>query len=234
MKKIQMVAAAVTLLAVQSTFAITVNWGAPTAINSNDDIINPGGVIRAVNFGNDSAIIPVVADGNVLNFDSTGISQSRGFTNGAFFVDDNPAPGVVSGTTVDASNNDPGSEFHRVLDSFSDNGAASVTFSGLNAGETYFVQGFHSDDRGNRTNKWNIDGVEIEFTSGNAFFQSTFVIAEVILDGGETSFTFTRTQSQINAVVLSQVPPVVIPEPATATLALFGLAGLARRRRRAC
>lgn len=198
---LSMAVVAAVLSATTTASALTVNWGAPTAINSNLDIINPTGVIRAVNFTANSqpAIINVDVGGTIIPFDSSGVVGGTGFHNDTFFVDNNPAAGTVSGSNT--------SEFHQVLDGFRDNSTTSFTFTGLNTGETYFVQAFQSDDRGNRNVDWNIDGTQITFASDNSLFRSSFAVAEVILDGGETSFKLERPGGaglQINAAVLSQ------------------------------
>ena len=143
LSKTRLAAAAASLmlaLAAQNASAITVVWSAPEAINSNADIINPGNVIRAVNFAPSSqpASIDVNVGGNIIAFTQAGVTGGTGFFNTSFFDDNNPAAG-----TVDA-------DFHQVLDSFRDNSTTSVTISGLVAGETYFVQAFQSDDRGTR------------------------------------------------------------------------------------
>lgn len=224
------IGAALMATAADPAQAITVLWGAPQAINSNLDIINPGNVVRAVNFAPSSqpASINVNVDGHIIAFTQTGVTGGTGFHSDTFFVDDNPAAGSVAGDTT--------SEFHQVLDSFRDNGNSSVTFTGLTAGETYFLQAFQSDDRGNRTVNWEIAGVATSFVSNATFFRSAFAIATVTLDGGETSFTFTRTGGagvQVNAVVLSQEPLAAsIPEPASVGLLALAAASLVRRSRR--
>ena len=230
LSKTRLAAAAASLmlaLAAQNASAITVVWSAPEAINSNADIINPGNVIRAVNFAPSSqpASIDVNVGGNIIAFTQAGVTGGTGFFNTSFFDDNNPAAG-----TVDA-------DFHQVLDSFRDNSTTSVTISGLVAGETYFVQAFQSDDRGNRTTTWNINGIGTSFASNTSLFRSAFAIATVTLDGGETSFTFERpggAGNQVNAVVVTQAPASngAIPEPATAVMAGMMLVGLAARKRR--
>jgi hypothetical protein len=196
--------------------AATVTWSpTATAINSNDDIINPGNVIDSVNFGNDSAVIPVVAGGFTINFDNTGISGGRGFYSDGFFEDDNPAPGTVSG--------DNNSEFHRVLDSFHDNGTTTYTFSNLNAGETYQLQVFASDDRAQPTAEYAIEDeanqlVSQTYNIDNSVFRSAFFTAEITLGASETSFELQRIGGAgrtVNAAILTQAATAPVPEPAS-------------------
>ncbi|MEX2216154.1 MAG: PEP-CTERM sorting domain-containing protein [Phycisphaeraceae bacterium] len=218
------IALTVTLLALasaQSASAITVAWGPVTPINSNDDIINPGNVIRAVNFTTptDTSPINVSVGVHTVAFTTIGVTGGTGFNNSTFFVDDNPAPGAV------------GADFESVLDSFRDNGDGTVTIGGLVAGNTYFLQVFHSDDRGNRTVTWNINGTGLTYLDDTTTFRSTFSVATVTLGAGETSLTLTRTAGQINAAVLTEVL-IAVPEPATASLGLLALGALAARRRR--
>ena len=214
-----------TLTTTSAKAAVITTWGTPTAINSNDDIVNPRGVIHAVNFGNEVSNVSVTVGGNVIQFDPTGTSGGVGFQNDDFFVDNNPAAGSVAGDT--------NSEFHRVLDTFRDNGNTSYTFAGLTGGDTYTLQVFQSDDRGNRTVDLEVDGTGVTWVSGNPLFRSSYIIADVTLGVADTQFTLTRLGGpgvQINAAVLSQP----VPEPAT--LAIWSLLGgigiVAGRRRR--
>jgi len=214
------------VLASTAAAATITTWGMPIAINSNADILNPSNVVHAVNFGNEVDPINVDVGGINVEFDPTGVVGGTGFKNDSFFVDDNPDAGVVLGDTD--------SEFHRVLDSFRDNSNSSYTFTGLTGGETYDLQVFHSDDRGNRAVVWNVDGTEISFTDGVDTFRSAYVVASVTLGPEDTSFVLTRTTGQINAAVLTTSQ---IPEPSSIALSLLGLLGLAgvavRRKRRA-
>ncbi len=219
---------ALTLTTTSAKAAVITTWGTPTAINSNDDIVNPGNVIHAVNFGNETSNISVTVGGNLIQFDPTGVSGGTGFRNDSFFVDDNPAAGSVAGDT--------NSEFHRVLDTFRDNGLTSYAFTGLTGGDSYTLQVFQSDDRGNRTVDLDVDGTSTTWLSGNSLFRSSYVIADVTLGVADTQFTLTRPGGngvQINAAVLSRA--VLVPEPSS--LAMFGIGalglfGYGRRRRK--
>ena len=217
---------ALTLTTTSAKAAPITTWGTPTAIDSNDDIVNPGNVIHAVNFGNETGNISVIVGGILIQFDPTGVSGGAGFKNDSFFVDDNPTAGSVAGDT--------NSEFHRVLDSFRDNGNSSYTFTGLTGGDSYTLQVFQSDDRANRTVNLDVDGTSTTWVSDDSLFRSSYVIADVTLGATDTQFTLTRTGgagAQINAAVLSSA--VSVPEPSS--LAVFGIGAcglvLVRRRR---
>lgn len=234
-------AAAGTMMMVAGTSqaAVTASFGTATAINSNDDIINPGNVIRAVNLGGPATNVTVGS--NVINFDPTGVNLNGGaaFSNDQFFVDDNTAAGVVTGGNgIDINQASDDTEFHLVLDSFIDNKNFYFEFTGLSAG-TYYLQAFHSDDRGSSdrngvsfdimTNPGGgFDELLIDsfsYSSTTATFQSEYVVATIELTGSSDSFAFQRTGRNWNALVLTQVP-----EPGS--LALLGLGGLCLLRRR--
>ncbi len=205
------------LFAVSPISAITVNWGPVTAINSNLDIVNAENVIEAVNFAPTSQPLTIDVDvnGTTVTFNRNSNSPGVFFHNDDFFVDNNPAPGMVSGDTE--------SEFHQVLDSFGDNNNFSYSFTGLTGGETYLLQVFHSDDRGNRSVAWNINGESLAFNNNTTTFRSAFSVATVTLAPAETSITLQRTSAQLNAAVLSLVAAPV-PEPTSIALwATFGL-----------
>lgn len=210
---------AAALFAIATTHAsaaVVTAWGSAVAINSNDDIVNAAHVVHAVNFGNAVSNINVAVGGETVTFDPTGVVGGTGFSNADFFVDNNPAAGTV------------GSDFESVLDSFRDNSNSSYTFTGLSEG-VYTLQVFQSDDRGNRSDvTWDVDGTAVVFDSDTTVFRSAYVIAIVTLGAGETDFTLTRTNRQINAAVLTQV---VVPTPAAlpAGIAMLGLVTLRRR-----
>jgi hypothetical protein len=211
--------------------AALVAWSPVQTITSNLDILNPGSVIVARDYGNAGSNISVAVGTSTVTFvpASTPFNSTSGF--GAQFFD-------PTGTTV-------APDFDSVLDSFSysyagdGGGTETLPFTGLTPGGSYLLQVFTSDDRNLTWNtRLDIDGVQqtIYTDSSGA---STFANATITLGGGESSFTLTVTGltsgpggasssnfdlALVNAIVLSQVP-----EPAS--LSLMGLGGLALLRR---
>jgi hypothetical protein len=222
-------------LGLQEVNAATVSWSAQSATTSNLDIVNPGSVVQAINFGTTGGPgINVTVGADVVLFAPDSGAGFSNAGNGGFFN--------AAATTVAA-------DFESVLDSFAFNNNRAVntsrTFNGLTDGGTYTLQPFASDDR---NHFWagfilDIEGVASAPLSNpgggdpNGTNFSPFSVATVVLDAGQTSFTVDIIgevpSNVLNALVLAEAP-VSVPEPATATLALLGLGGLMMRRRRAC
>lgn len=221
---------------------IIASWGSLQATSSNADIVNPGNVVHAVNFGNEVSNVAVTTTAGVIQFDPTGVFGGAGFKNDDFFVDNNTDDGsaVVTGDdNVDDSSGD--TDLHRVLDSFRDNSQSGYTFTGLAPGE-YQLQVWAGDDRsGNRKTQFQIVtdlgglGEAVHADTGllnlnDDVFRSAFIIADIEITAGDTEFTLYKSvsggQRPINAAVLT-----LVPEPGS--LALLALGGLmvARRRR---
>lgn len=223
------------LLAGTAQGAVIASWGSLQAISSNADIINPGGVLQAINLGSDSADINVTTSAGTIVFKQGGFGGSA-FASDSFFVDDNTADG---GATVTGDNS---SDFHRVLDSFRDNAASGATFSGLADG-TYNVQVFFSDDRGSKNNHLRIiedfngfnEAIRADtgtFNRNDDIFRSGYYTGTVELTNNTGGFTVLDNSGGarvVNAVVLSQAGP--IPEPGSLALLAVGGACMLRRRR---
>lgn len=213
------------LCLVSSVQAATVAWSGLQSTTSNGDIVNAGMVVSAINFGTNGDI-PVTVGSDSFTFiqDSVGGISSIG-ASGQF----------------DSSTTTVASDFDSVLDSFSffnGSGSTTRTFSGLNAGGTYTVQTFASDDP---STNWvgmifTIDGVAspAHTTAGsdpNGSGSSPFAIATVTLGPAETSFDLVISStdtSVVNAVVVAEA----IPEPSVVSLLAGAFACVFLRRRR--
>lgn len=225
------------LLAGTAQGAVIASWGSLQAISSNADIINPGGVLQAINIGSDSADINVTTSAGTIVFKQGGFG-GKVFAGDGFFVDNNTDDGAATVT------GDNSSDFHRVLDSFRDNGASGATFSGLADG-TYNVQMFFSDDRGSKSDQQFLiiedfggfnEVIRADtgfFDRNDAIFRSGYYTGTVQLTNNTGGFTVVDRSANgrvLNAVVLSQAGP--IPEPGSLALLAVGGACMLRRRRK--
>jgi len=202
--------------------AATVTWSAPQTITSNNNIQNPADVVAAINYGGVNTSVTVGV--NTVNFVGSGAPFNDTFSDETVF---------------DQTGNSVDNDFDSVLDSFGytwpGNGGSSETqsFTGLNAGGTYLLQAFISDDRDGVlgwTVQLTIDGVSQTITTLPAG-TSQFANATIQLGPSQTSFDLDMLGIgnlglvQLNAVVLSEAQAAV-PEPSTFVLAALGLAGL--------
>lgn len=223
---------------------IVSNVSGTSAIKSNADIVNPGSVVIAANLGSDTADVSVTTTAGAIIFkhknnDVNFTVQNQGeFYADNFFVDNNPASGVVTGDDGVDSAGSPGNDtdFHRVLDSFKQRGGTrgNMTFFNLTPGTTYTLQLFVSDDRVAVTGGTYViiddagTGVANVVIDTTDKFSSGFVTLNFVLTEGDTSFGINFDNIVLNAAVIS----TAVPEPGS--LALVGLGGvlIASRRRR--
>jgi hypothetical protein len=218
-------AAAMGLLALAtSANAATILWGAQQTINANTDIINPGNVVDARDFGG-LAASTVNVGGTDVNFTPGGITGGEG--------------DIVSGL-FDTTSTTVAADFDSVLDSGRHNGGVTplgtISYTGLTMGGSYTLQVFSSDDRGGKD--W-ISDLDIGGTSTTINITgevSSFRTATITLGAAEDSFNVDLSPGagslasiwMVNAAVLT----TPVPEPGTGALALLATGLLAVRRRR--
>jgi hypothetical protein len=211
------VAALVLALAPAANAAATIVWDAPTAITSNENILNPsqvgedGGV--ALNYNNDAATPgPLVV--------------SVGVTPVTFQDTNTPFPG--DGYDLNYVGSAVGADFKAVLDEARYNSGTMTTlsFTGLTAGSgVYQLQVFAAARTFTSTLGLNVGGSYVDnkaFSGGLSASLSTvdadagYINGLVTLGSGETSFdllTISETSwAHINALVLT---PVVLPPAGT-------------------
>jgi hypothetical protein len=229
------------VLTATSAHAVTIVWDTPTAITSNENILNPsqvgvdGGV--ALNY-NDATPGPLVVSvgGTDVTFQDTQTPLNAGGYN------NNMNTGIV------------GADFEAVLDEnrYAEDSSHTYSFTGLNDGEQYQLQVFSA---GGGNLGLNVGGSHSGFyaftggataTLGDGGTGGTgpgeYVNGLVSLGSGETSFDLlinnfgnTGGYGHLNAIVLTLVPSPVVPEPSSIAIwSLLGicLAGYGYRRRR--
>lgn len=210
------------------------SWSSLRAITSNDDIVNPSGVVAAINFGANGDI-PIKVGSHTFTFTQDSVGDLP-----------------FGGGNFDESKTAVAEDSDRVLDTFIfNNGGLApttlTTFSGLTGGETYTVQIFASDDNTNWAGySFTIDGVSSDplTTAGadpNGSSFSPFSFATVTLDAAQTSFDLGISSggaSVVSALVLAKASSVqaAVPEPSSllvcSCLGIVGLCCRASRRRR--
>ena len=240
--------AAASILAATSADAAVITWGSSTTIiNDTTQIATAGFSVAGVDFSN-AAGADVIINNGPGGAGGTNVTFRR--LNGGGGLNGNSSVALTNGVTVTTTNwqfaNSTGSmsnvtttaPWGAILDSnigsFSTNGR--ITLSGLVAGTLYQVQYFASAEDGNSFNGTTVQGSPAfgnhtggsgRFVLGTFTADGTSQVLDVIR-GGDTFEEPVASALTIGAAAVVNV----IPEPATATLALLGLGGMMNRRRR--
>lgn len=194
---------------------ITLNKDSYTLSLSTTNTGGFGSGIAPSTVGNDSYTLTDVQ--------LSALNSNVGFTDGGGFTDEICRSYVSAGSRTTGTN-------------------LTITLSNLTAGACYnvsLVTGLQFETAGNwnkitTPNSYGSSSLTLNPSSGNIQVRALtpVTIQSIVADqNGEISFTIVNTEgfhtSVINALAITEVP-----EPATATLSLLALVGLAARRRR--
>lgn len=243
------------LLALASAQALraqaVVSWGTPTYITGDSDVATTGTLVLAYNFSyNDSEGPTSFADVTVNGVTFTAVDNSTSAltfttTAGSYFSTNSSAfaSGAAFFTNLSSGYQNllRSAAYWDIVDAEAFTTPEKITFHNLVSGQTYHVQFWVNDSRGDYFDRVNriSDGlgheVDQRFDAGTgAQSLGQYVTGSFVADGSTQDFFFSAAAGnavQLNALTLSTS---AVPEPsayaACAGLAALGLAFLRRRR----